>query len=199
MTIAALIKKFDVRESVPVDVNDVIAELKARGIKDEINFWPVTLEVHHLKGQLVHIDEWEEPGFQGAPSKTWADIYFAKDMPDDEKRHVACKELLHILDKESCRAAKPEEIDSLFSKMGLPPEMQAPLKDGAAVNTDRVAAFEAAAVLFPWATRELLLKPFNDKKIALDDICRLVDIPRKYVAFVMHESWPAVHDILLIE
>lgn len=197
MSVAALIKKFDVRTSVPVDVNDVADEIRARGIKDEINFFEVTLETQHLKGQLVHIDEWTEPGFQGAPSKTWADVYFAKTMPDDEKRHVACKELLHILDPKLCWAATQEEIDRLFGKIGLPPEMQTPLSDGAEVNRDRVAEFEAVAVLFPWATRQLLMRPFNEGKLTLEDIARLVDLPYKYVAFVMHESWEAVHESLI--
>ena len=196
MSVAELIKKFDVREQVPVDVNDVKAELETRGIKDEIYFWPSTLDSKHLKGQLVHIDYWDYPGYEGAPTKTVADIYYAKNLPDDEQRLVCCKELLHILDPEHCRAATEEAITRLFSKMGLPPEMQEPFKDGAAVNTDRVAVYEAVAVLFPYATRQLLMPPFKATKINLTDITRMIDIPYKYVVFVMHENWEAVHSIL---
>ena len=196
MSVAELIKKFDVRETVPVDVNDVITEFKDRGIKDEIFFWAVDLNDHHLKGQLVHIEEWDHPGFEGAPTRTFADIYYAKDMPDDEKRLVACKELLHILDHPACRAATEEEVEKLFSKIGLPPEMQEPFKDGPAVNTDRTAIYQAVAVLFPYATRQLLLKPYNDGKINLADIIRMVDLPKKYVASVMHENWEGLHRVL---
>jgi hypothetical protein len=199
VSIAALIKKFDVRTTVPVDVNDVVAEIKARGIKDEITFWPVTLEVERLKGQMVQIDEWVEPGYQGAPSKTWVDIYYANGMADDEKRHVSCKELLHILDPAHCYAATEAEISRLFSKIGLPPHMQDPFKDGAPVNADRVAEFEAAAILFPWSARQLLMRPYTEGKITLGDIARLVDIPITYVALIMHESWDNLHTILTSE
>ena len=77
--------------------------------------------------------------------------------------------------------------------------MQEPVKDGAPVVTDRVALYEAAAILFPWRARQLLMRPFTEGKMTLSDIARLVDIPYKYVAFIMHESWESVHVLLTKE
>jgi hypothetical protein len=118
-------------------------------------------------------------------------------MNEDGQRLVCCKELLHILDPEGCRAATDEEISRLFQKIGLPREMQDAVKDGAQVSSDRVAEYEAAAVLFPWATRQLLLEPYREGKIALDDIHRMVDIPFRFVFFVMHPSWEEAHKALI--
>lgn len=196
MSVSELIKKFDVLKKVPVDVNDVIAELRARGIEHEIYFWPADINDERLKGQLVQIDYWDYPltdANMDGPTKTVADIYYCKSMSEDEQRLVCCKELLHILDPAGCRAATEEEITRLFQKIGLPPEMQDAAADGAPVSSDRVALYEAVAVLFPYATRQLLMKPYKEEKITLADIARLVDIPYKYVAFVMHDVWDRVH------
>lgn len=106
-------------------------------------------------------------------------------------------ELLHILDSESAKAKTVEQIDRLTSEIVLPPELQDAHRDGHATITDRIAIMQAVAILFPFAIRSLLAEPLKAGKLTLDDIARIVDVPRRYVGHVMHESWLELHEILL--
>ena len=197
MSVAGIIKEFDSRKSVPVDVNEVLQALISRGIKDEIWFWDADIDAKTLRGQLVHWDpaqDWEYPTDETQITKRRvADIYYAKNLTDDWQRLVCCKELLHILDPAGARAATQEAVMRLTEKIVLPPDLQ-DVTDGYATATDRVALLQATAVLFPLRARELFKA---DGTLSNAEIAKLVDIPSRYVAVVMSDSWPAIHKILI--
>jgi len=195
MSIATLIQKFSALEKVPVDVNDVIAELRTRGIVDEVYFFEPELNSYRLKGQLVHYEKWDYPASENGPIVRCADIYYARDLPRDWQRLVSCKEVLHILDPSGCLARTEDEVKTLFEKISLPPDMQDPLNDGGAVNSDRVALFQAVAILFPYTVRNLLMPHFPGT-FTVQDIARMVDLPPRFVSFVMSSSWEVMHRIL---
>lgn len=180
-----VIQIFADREEVPVDVNEVVDVLRGSGIKHDIFFYEVRIEDESLRGALLH---WEWPNTD--PIRECADIYYASDLGSDWKRLVCCKELLHILDKETYRVKTPAEVKRLVERIVLPTEFQDPIKDGIGVITDRFAIYQAVAVLFPWATRELLLAPYKSQKLTVDDIAKMVDLPPRYVKLVMSDYWP---------
>lgn len=197
MSIAKLIQEFDVRKIVPVDVNDVVAALGAHGSKDEIYFFPVDIDSDILRGQLVHWDRNEDFEYPTDPSqklmKSVACIYYARSMTDDWQRLVTCKETLHILDAEGARASSVDVVFKLTEKIVLAPEFQN-ITDGSATLSDRAAMAQAVAVLFPWRARELIMA---DGSLTIAEIAKLVDLPIRYVALVMSETWDSLHDILL--
>jgi hypothetical protein len=96
---------------------------------------------------------------------------------------------LHILDPEENRVKNQEELRQQFEKIVLPTEFQDPIKDGVKVLSDRLATYLAVAVLFPWTTRQILMPAYTERKLTLEDIARIVDIPLRYVALVMDDRW----------
>lgn len=194
MKVTSLISEFASRTKLPVDVNDVIALLRENGKDDDIEFIGVEFDPDILQGK---IKIWNaRPGVYAEPVRH-ANIYYHRDHDPDWQRFICCKELLHLLDPPGAQTKTPEEIAALEEKIGLPPEMQDPEQDGWAANVDRVAEFRAAAILLPWAARELLVQPLRDRLLSLDDIARMADIPRKYVGFVMSPIWEKVHPMLV--
>lgn len=196
MSIAELVRAFDVRKDVPVDVNDVKAALIERGVRDVIWFWSVDINAEVLRGQLVHwAQKHDAPKAVGEGEfRGVADIYYAESLTPDWQRLVCCKELLHIIDPENARAAIPEVVARLTEKISLPPDLQNGLKDGLAALTDRVALLQATAVLFPWRARELIKNAGN---LSIPEIAKLVDLPERYVAAVMDDDWGLIHDIIV--
>lgn len=197
MSIGILIEEFAARRSVPVDVNDVLAVLRNKGIKDEVYFFPVDIDSEILRGQFVH---WDEPNdfeyptdVTGAVMKSVAGIFYAESLSDDWRRLVCCKELLHILDPEAWRAASEEEVRRLTERIVLPPEYQDALKDGLPTASDRIGILQAIAVLFPWEAREILLKAVAAGRLNEAEVARLVDLPQRYTALVMSEYWPDLY------
>jgi hypothetical protein len=197
MSVAALIKTFDQRGDLPIDVEKhVMPEFLKFGIKDEIYFWPdPKLNPGIIRGEIEH---WEYPMHENDQHpRRCADITYAKQMPAEWQRLVCCKELLHILDPEETRVNKPEDINKLVEKIILPSDLQDPFSDGIHALTDRVAVTYAAAILFPFRAREILLPPYVDKKLSLQKIAELAEIPVRYAYAVMSEVWPEIHTMLI--
>ncbi|MEA3473261.1 MAG: hypothetical protein U9R70_07550 [Pseudomonadota bacterium] len=198
MSIASLIRDFDARKVVPVELEDVEAALAARGIKDEIYWFPADINAEVLQGQLVHWEveaDYEYPtDHTGAEVRKVAAIYYAESMDDPWRRLVGCKELLHVMDAPEARASSPEVVLKLTEKIILSPEFQDVVRDGYVTTTDRNAILQAVAVLFPWRARELFI---GDGTLSNVEIAGLVDIPLRYVALVMSNSWPLIHDLLI--
>jgi hypothetical protein len=190
-----LINHFAGRERAPVQVLEVLYVLKSWGIKDDVFFYPVDADTAVIKGMITH---WEAPWDDGSV-KRFADIATARTLTDQERRLIECKELLHILDPDWALVNKNRAIEELIEKIIIPPEFQDPFGDDMAhANSDRVAELHAVAVLFPWATRQLLLLKVSQigiQKIA-DDI---VDLPPKHVATVMSEKWAEIYRMMTTE
>jgi len=196
MTVSALIQTFAQWEKVPIDIEDhVKPEFLKLGVKDEVYFWSdPKLNPGIIRGVIEH---WEYPVGPSGPTKYCADITYAEQLPHDWQRLVCCKELLHILDPVETRHTKPEDIHRLIEKIILPVDLRDPLNDGIHANTDRVADAYATAVLFPLRAREILWKPYNEKKLLIPKIANLTELPVRYVALVMNELWPEIHERLV--
>jgi hypothetical protein len=158
-----LIKDFSTRETLPVEVDDVIKEIVSRGIKDEVYyFWDHNLNPKVLMGYIKH----DEYPTGGGKSKLVAEITYAK-LGHEMERLVCCKELLHLLDPIDCRATQKDEVEKLIEKIILPPELVDPFTDGIHASTDRIAIIHAVAVLFPLAAQNILLPKYAEKNLHL--------------------------------
>lgn len=190
MDVKDLIANFAAWESVPVDVqDDVVPVLKANS-SFELYFWPVEMDTGIYMGQFEH---WEYPIEDR--TITVYDVPYSNSLSTAWARLVCCKELIHILDPVDHRVMTDEGLNRLIEKIVLPPGT-GDSSDGIKVLSDRFAIFLALAILFPWATRQLLKEPYEEGKITLEKIAELVDLPEQYVALVMHDIWEETHHII---
>lgn len=194
MRIRELIREFDTREDVPIEVDDVVDFLKANNIKDEINFVGVDINTEVLRGSIHHF---VVPGLGYGEPTHCADIFYSQGQSGDWQRLVCCKELLHLLDPDAQKVKSKADFLKQIEKIILPAEFQDPVADGAKVWSDRLATYFAVAVLFPWAARELLIEQVKDGKLTIEDVARLVDIPERYVALVFSEDWVTLHKLMI--
>ena len=83
----------------------------------------------------------------------------------------------------------------------IPPQFQDPHAENMRhANNDNVAILHAVAVLFPFKVRQLLLPPFEEGKISIQEIAeKIVDLPPKYVATVMSHRWETIYDLMMGE
>lgn len=188
-----LIRDFSKRDRLPIDVQEVVDAITARGIKDEIYyFWDHNLDATVLRGYIKH-DEYPQPD---GTSRFVAEITYGK-LGDEWERLVCCKELLHLVDPIENRAANAEAVERLVEKIVLPPDMVDPFSDGVHANSDRLAIIHAVAVLFPLAARNILLPAYTEKKLTPADISDLAELPPRYAVLVMSEQWEDVHNLIV--
>jgi hypothetical protein len=184
MSVLKLINEFAKRETVPVEIDDIVDFIRGLGIADEIYFWDADFNTNVVQAALHH---WEYTR-EGWTVRV-ADIYTAQSLTPAEKRVAQAKELLHILDLRFDRVNTPEDVDALIDKIVIPPAYSDPVADGDHVLSDRIAILHVIAALLPMATRELLLPHLHENKITLDEIADLVAVPKPYVVVAMNDTW----------
>ena len=74
MNAVDVIKLFATRETVPVDVDEVVTAFRENGVKDEVYFWGVDIDPTALRGTINY---WEYPASEDGPTRYCADIYYA--------------------------------------------------------------------------------------------------------------------------
>lgn len=190
MSVGSLIEAFETRTQLPIDVNDVVEYLRRNHIKDKIEFICVDIDTKALRGQLV---QWEIPGLNYGEPTLCADVYFGSDQGSDWIRFVCCKELLHLLDPFHAKVGAKEDFLKLAEKIALPPEMQDPIRDGEAVASDRIAVYQALAILLPKAARDILKAEVDAGRMTTTDVARIADIPQRFATLAMHELWDEVY------
>ena len=196
MLVGEFVRKFSTVEMLPVDIDDhVEPAIRATGVKDEIYIFPdPKLNPGILRGEIKH---WKFTHPDHSEDRRVADITYSEAQDHEWQRLVCCKELLHMLDPEDKRVANPDDIHRLVERIILPPDMQDPFVDGPKVVADRVAVIYAVAVLFPLACRTALLPDFTAGKRTLRQIADDTELPIRYVATVMSEIWPEIHQLLI--
>lgn len=190
-----LISAFKDVTSLPVDVNDVLKKMQDDGLDVEVEFIGVELDTLILRGKFRLFD-WPN-GFYGGDPQRMANIYYHIKDQNDWKRFVCCKELTHLLDDPAYYTSTREQQVALAAKVGLPPHLQDPFSAPIEVNIDFIAEAFAIALLFPFACRAVFEEAVLAKKLRLEDVALIADIPLRYVQMAMSPVWPQVHDRLL--
>ncbi len=192
MLVSDLIEKFSTFTTLPIDIeNDVIAELRRMGVEDKIfPFWDIELDSGTLQG-YCHREEIPE----GDTSYFLTTIGYAKNGHEME-RLVCCKELVHILDPQNCRASTAEKVYGLISKIALRADLVEPFSTQDD-QSDRVAILEALAIMFPLSVREIILPYYASGEKTLAEIADLAELPESYVQYALSDAWPDIHSILI--
>lgn len=188
MQVKELIAEFAVKEIIPVQLEEVQAALRAKGVDDEIYyFYDTTLPPNIFSG-FIHSEEipW------GDDTKIITTITYAK-MGSEMERLVCCKEMLHILDPDHLKTRTLRDVDRLISEIVLPPELQNFANNGGHTNLDIISMTHAIAILMPLAVVDLLRPPFKAGKISIEEIAARADLPIFAVSFAMDDTWPKFH------
>lgn len=191
MTVLKLLEDLSKRESLPVEVSDVLAEIRNRGIDDIVEFfYDIELDTQIIAGFLKR-DEFEKDG-----KKRFKSVITYGKMGHEQERLVCCKELLHILDPDGVRVESLQQLESLINKMSLPANLVDPVPDRFS-STDRIAILEAIAILFPLGARNILYEKYVAGKISLAWVAEQAELPYQYAKMVMNGYWPDMHKIII--
>lgn len=193
--IGDLVKHFQDGDNLPVDVNDVLIKIKETGLDVEVEFIGVELDTEILRGKY-RLFEWPN-GFYGGDPSLMANIYYHNADDSGWQRFVCCKELTHLLDDPQFNTSTREQQINLAESVGVPLRLHDPSTAPIEVNIDFIAESVATALLFPRAARDLFVEPFAQKKLRIEDIAMIADIPEIYVSMAMRPFWPNINARLL--
>jgi len=186
-----LIRQLSKIKRLPVEVDDVIEGMRLLGVKDDISYFAdADLSIRVFSGMIRRYEN---------KDGTFSTLITYGHIGEEWERLVCTKELLHILDPDYVKTMTYEAVETLISKMILPPEFIDFANDGPHVNHDRITVAYAIAALFPMAARDLMLPVLKDGKRTLSWIAQLAELPEFAVQLVMSDIWPGIHDAILME
>jgi hypothetical protein len=200
--------------SLPIANNKIADLLLEDGNVKKIAFVGVQLNTKILRGKAVQVavnSNEEEENYLTRPYvlrdfSISLKVYYDVNQDQDYTRLVINKELLHMVDPDIVRSATPAEINSLVSRVRLPPSVMASIvgkSKGSHNNGDTAALIDcysdvrAVVAMLPKRHRSLILEKHAQSKISEEEIAGLVGVPRKYVPVILSDYWPKIRGIWL--
>jgi hypothetical protein len=192
MLVKDLIEEFSKIDRLPVDLKLVADALRAKDVEDEIYYFHDNdLSPNSFEGSIVR----EEINY-GTDIRFISTITYAK-LGEEMERLVCCKEMLHILDPDYVKSRTIEDVETLISQIILPPEFSDPQDADLHTNWDKIGIAHAIAVLMPMTAIEILRPALEAKKITVEEIAEIAELPLFAVNVAMSERWRAIHAALV--
>jgi hypothetical protein len=189
-----IIEHFAGFTTVPVDPDMVAEQVKSAGLRDDITFVGVDIDVLALRGALhTHV---VRDGVYGEP-QICSDIYYALNQTRAWRRLVCCKELLHILDNTVSKTSTAEEFESLVKGLCSGAASRSFNTDALHVLADQLMIYYAIAIVFPFQVREAILLARATKQIDDATVAKWLDIPEEVCSLVMSSGWVNLYKALL--
>ena len=190
MAIRDLLAAFEGAMSLPVDLRNVSAWAREKGLQDEIEFIGVDLDVEIIRGFLFRF-RYNKAVY--GEHVNCAHVYYGKNQEEEWINIVCAKELCHLADG-SAPVKRKEELENLLSRLSLPNAIKILLEDPEYAAFDKFGDAFAAALLLPMASRQLLRPHFQAGTITSADIARLAVMPERYVRLVMSDRWEPLYE-----
>jgi hypothetical protein len=169
-----LIDHFSGFTTVPIDPDDVAAQIISFGVKDEIEYVGVDIDTRVIYGAYKQYTF--RNTVYGDPI-VHVDIYYDRSLTRDWRRVVCCKELLHILDHSISKSSTQQDCEKLVEHLAAF-DYSSPFSDEKLQAwNDELMTFYAMAVLLPWDAREILREDFLEDESRFPVIVEKCDLP----------------------
>lgn len=189
-----LLSHYSTRKTLPIDVQEVADHLVHHcGCQDSIIFHPEEMEIGALRGMYVQYTT--HPGVYSAPELETL-IIFPSNEPVDWQRMICAKELIHVCDGNGARTNSPDEVDDLVDKLLGPLSTDDYGLADLMASVDRIALYQALAVMFPWGAREVALEQIEKGNATELDVARWANLPLTLVRLVLDPAWEELYAII---
>jgi hypothetical protein len=189
-----LVEYFSETTELPIEIPDIRTKIVEFGIQDEIIFFPQDMDPGKLRG--VYYQYTTRNAVYGDAILCSLIVYSSR-LSIEWQRVVCCKELIHILDGQAERTKTPEEVLGLVDKLLGPLSTEDfGIADFMAAK-DRLALYQALALLFPAAARREAVQRLASGEDDIESIAEWACLPIALARVVMSDDWPELSSGLL--
>jgi hypothetical protein len=189
-----LIERFQDRTKLPIEVDEIAAEIAALGLQDEINFYHIGADPAQIRGAFYQFTH--RPGVYAEPVLVTL-VPYNDDDPLEWQRVVCCKEMMHIFDSDLERTDTEEQVPEFLDKLLGPLSTD---DFGAAdfmAAKDKVALYQCLPLLLPRAALQIARKAVADDLKTAEEIARWAGIPVNLVIMMLQEDWDTINGALI--
>lgn len=193
MSVSRIVRHFEGVGKIPVELPDVLEQVKRFLPHEEIEIRGVDVPVNRLRGQIYRYKKTPEDGSALTDTRCSL-IQYSTRLPVFMQRLVACKELLHALDSDPILTSDMKKLLNLAQHVAERKFPNPSNGNSVDVFIDELTKYKAIAVLFPYSFRE-----FCEDVNCLDSsaISKIVEIPEEYVKLVLSPHWPVLRQTFL--
>lgn len=190
-----LLQRFANRTTFPIEVGEVADALVALGCQDKFIFSPEEMDTGRLRGTFYQYT-WR-PRPYAEPELHTIIVYSSTDSLVWQ-RVISCKELIHVCDVPAAKTSTLEEISALIEKLLGPVSTEDYGLADVMASVDRLALYQALAVLFPLSLREVALASMraSPETCTAEVIAEWAKLPVGLARLVLSDQWPEIAAIL---
>lgn len=183
-----VITDFSEKTFLPIKIDDIISYILRKGFVKRITLHKEDVDPAEVAGFLLMRRDPTPYSIDDV-----ADITYSSQLPSDWQRLVIAKELIHIVDKTTCRVSSRENVARLISDIVMPQSVQLELERiSPQTSSDKAGILMALMLLMPENARNLLKELYDKDKISLTEIADIAKVPTGFVQIVMLDIWPDV-------
>lgn len=189
-----LVASFRDRVELPIEVEEIRDALVRLGVQDRIILSGEELDTGKLRGAFY---QWRE---HSAPysDPTWVTLVI---YPVNEtiswQRLICAKELVHLCDAATVRAADEAAVAALASKLVGPFEPANADNADVVALLDKLAQHLSVSLLFPRSARELAKQRIADGSASTEDIAAWAVLPAESIVPALDSKWDAIEELLV--
>ena len=188
-----LLTHFRGRVKLPVDVGEISDFLIRSGCQDSIILHPEELDAKELRGTFVQYTT--HAGAYSAPEFVTLIIY-PQNAPLAEQRIICGKEIIHLCDGKIARTNTADEVDALIDKLLGPLSTEDYGLADIMASVDRLALYQALALLFPMAARDVAIERIAEGVATVETIAAWAMLPIPVVRLILSDEWIEIHAVI---
>ena len=196
MTVRAIARHFEGLGKVPIDVNDVLAQVRALLPDEVIDIYGINADPQQLRGTCLQWKVNPPTGSAMMSTKHSAVIYSTRLAPEWQ-RLVCCKELIHVLDPEPVRTTSKDEVLQLIEKMSSKTPIFASTPNHLGVFVDKIAEWQAVSIMFPYGMWEEVYERHTKHGLKCQQIASWLELPHEKVEVVLNDIWKHMYHTIL--
>jgi len=171
----------------PIRIDTVVEQLRSMGVVVDIRYFEVDTDPS-LVGGICRV--YRSKPCYSVDEHARAEIIYSGRLPEDWRRVVVCKELLHLIDGDEEMARTREQVDQLIEEIVIPQSLAKSLP----TRSDKSGLLNALKILLPRDALVDLAKLHHEKRISVHDVATLAKIPEPFAAFALTPLWRRIVD-----
>mgnify|MGYP006870081088 CR=1 FL=1 len=188
-----LIKSFEGRTDLPIEVEEIATAIISEGLQDEIHFVPVEADPNRIHGAVGR--------FRYRP-RPYADPIWVAHIPFNSRdslemqRVTCCKELIHLFDSDLERTDTEEEVPAFIARLLGPFSSDDLGLADLMAGKDKLAVYMCLPLLLPKAALRFLRQEVKAGRLTSTEAAEIACMPLDLVVLMLDENWDSVNGAL---
>ncbi len=189
----AIIKHFESRTDLPIEVEEIAKAITDGGCQDEIHFVPVPADPSRIHGAIGRFRY--RPGVYAEP--VWvAHIPYNANDSTEMQRVTCCKELVHLFDTDLEKTDTEAEVPALIERLVGPFSSDSLGLADLMAGKDKLALYMCLPLLLPKAALQHLRKEVRAGKMTAVEAAKLACMPVELVTMMLADNWDTLNGAL---